>query len=252
MRKVTNYINEKFTEDSDPINDLGIGMLYKKRNFETDEDAVDFMIEVLPYILKTEKIPDDVVYPKGHSNAFNYKYFEKISNYITLYINVLDKFHVGVFSSLYTKLLQMGYPKGKIKESLNEKFTEDSDPGMDRLIEKFIKEELKNDRRYRTSLCRLIAACALRNRYDFVEHLVKNKKVNVNCNLHVPLRSCAYVENYKMCNFLIKLGANLNDTINILEIQIAEMQYISGSEEKDKIILENLKELREEINKRKT
>ena len=253
MKIVRDYIVEKFTEDSDPIRDLGIGMLYKKRNFNTDEEAVDFMIEILPYILKTEKIPDDIIYPKGHSNAFNFKYFKEVAGYITLYIDVLDKYPGNVFAKLHHKLLEMGYPKGKIKESLNEKFTEDSDPisdmniGMDKLIEKFIKEELKNDRSYHTSPCRLLSACAIRDKYDFVEHLVKNKKVNINGILYVPLRSCAYNKNYKMCKFLIKLGADLNGAIHTLETHITEFHQYISSEEKDNIISKNLKELREKM-----
>lgn len=83
-------IYEKFTEDSDPIKDLGIG-LNVKRNFDNIEQMDQWIVDNLPYILETTKIPTDII--KSRGTWFPDKYDKKISNYITKYLAINNKTH---------------------------------------------------------------------------------------------------------------------------------------------------------------
>jgi len=78
-------INEKFTEDSDPIHDMGIG-LYVKRNFKSLEELFLFLYENLASILKRKKIPEDIFYVPNINTVYNWKYYDKIEKYCKNYI----------------------------------------------------------------------------------------------------------------------------------------------------------------------
>jgi hypothetical protein len=157
MRIATHYINEKFTEDSDPIKDMGIGVFYV-HNFKSRKQILNWLIYVLPNILETKQIPNDVINSEESRRSegfFKKEYYTKILRYFDKYILLNGGsrgFDPGLYcKDLYYRLLHMGYPKG-IKESLYEKFTEDSDPihdmniGLMYQIDEFIeKNDVDND-----------------------------------------------------------------------------------------------------------
>ena len=87
-KKVKENVNEKFTEDSDPIQDMNIG-LNVKRNFDTHKELDQWIVDKLPYILKMNEIPKDII--KSENKWFPDKYDEKIGEYITKYITVNNK-----------------------------------------------------------------------------------------------------------------------------------------------------------------
>jgi len=87
-KKVKENVNEKFTEDSDPISDMGIG-LNVKRNFDTHKELDQWIVDKLPYILKMNEIPKDII--KSENKWFPDKYGEKIGEYIIKYITVNNK-----------------------------------------------------------------------------------------------------------------------------------------------------------------
>ena len=76
------FLSEKFTEDSDPIHDLGIG-IYAKQDFKSNKEFLDFLLLVIPVILKTDKIPEDFI----RGGIVNEKYFITIDNYLEEYIS---------------------------------------------------------------------------------------------------------------------------------------------------------------------
>ena len=88
IKKVKENVNEKFTEDSDPIQDMNIG-LNVKRNFDTHKELDQWIVDKLPYILKMNEIPKDII--KSENKWFPDKYDEKIGEYITKYITVNNK-----------------------------------------------------------------------------------------------------------------------------------------------------------------
>ena len=88
MKIIREHINEKFTQDSDPISDMGIG-LNVKRNFDTHKELDQWIVDKLPYILKMNEIPKDII--KSENKWFPDKYSEKIGEYIIKYITVNNK-----------------------------------------------------------------------------------------------------------------------------------------------------------------
>jgi len=114
---IENPINEKFSEKSDPIKDMGIG-LYTIRNFENLNEIAEFIISIMPYILKTHKIPEDII----HSEAFilKQKYIKPLDNYIYKYIRlnneeITSAIDYKLFENMLSILAKRGfkYPKTK-------------------------------------------------------------------------------------------------------------------------------------------
>lgn len=114
MKLIREHLYEKFSEASDPIRDLDIG-LYSRRVFTTTENAVNFFIKHISNILETENIPEDII-----NNKKNYympsKYFNKLRDYFLKYIKVeSEKDNFFGFESfleyVIPKLVQLGYKK---------------------------------------------------------------------------------------------------------------------------------------------
>ena len=107
-------LNEKFVEDSDPVEDLGIGL-----NFSDLDKFTNFLIRKIPSILGTSNIPDDIIYPLDHRKYFNELYFHQLENYITNFVKFKGKnIEINQYietnylhDELYRKLIKMGYPK---------------------------------------------------------------------------------------------------------------------------------------------
>jgi hypothetical protein len=76
---------EKFSEDGDPIVDMGIGV-YTHRNFNNKEDFIDFLIKVIPIILGTDKIPENILHTDG--GVINKKMFQTIQDHLYKYYTV--------------------------------------------------------------------------------------------------------------------------------------------------------------------
>ena len=80
--KIEESINEKFTdEDSDPIQDMGIGLFYP-RVFKTREELVNYIILTLPYIYGGT-IPKTIL--KGGTGTLPNLVFHKICNFMKKY-----------------------------------------------------------------------------------------------------------------------------------------------------------------------
>jgi hypothetical protein len=144
------FINEKFSEDSDPIHDMGIGV-FAKHNFKTEQEILNWFWLVLPVIFGG-KIPEDIIYNTVDPGFLKEKYWDKYLNYLHKYIYLNGKeynpqweFNNAIHNALIRKGYKL-YPSFekefknshykdknylKINESLNEKFTEYSDPVQD-------------------------------------------------------------------------------------------------------------------------
>jgi hypothetical protein len=131
---IKEYINEKFTADSDPIKDLGIG-LYVIHNFSTYDDAFNWLHAHIAIILGSDEIPGDIVYPAGHHNIYRWKYYEILKKFSDKYIRINDNPNAHLIYDVAERLRKEGYPTETVletvKESLYEKFTADSDPIRD-------------------------------------------------------------------------------------------------------------------------
>jgi len=146
-KKVNKYerkkkVNEKFSEDSDPIRDIGIG-IYRSANYETANQAAKFLIKHLCTILKVDKIPNNII--KKHDDPLllqniNQKYWPILKEFMMNYIKTPDgrrelSFWSKILSEVLRLLRKKGYPK-----DVNEAFTEGGDPIRDMGIGVFVKK----------------------------------------------------------------------------------------------------------------
>jgi len=138
MKYVKEHIDEKFTDKSDPIHDMGIGIICE-RDFNSRDEFFDFLGRNLIYILKINELPKIfIVTNKTYSGGImRTKYYNKICKYINSYITINGKKYDNhtLFSiPELAKRLKTGvllttanrmHDAGKL---LTEKFISDSDP----------------------------------------------------------------------------------------------------------------------------
>lgn len=130
MNIVREYINEKFTEDTDPVRDIGIGIYYFDVQYYTVfglEEGIKK--EVKPYKLKCEILNTDHKYT-------TIRCIGKRNNLVK-FIKTIYSYNPSTANNLISKLKP-------ISESLLEKFKEESDPihDMDIGIKEAIKYKL--------------------------------------------------------------------------------------------------------------
>ena len=87
MKIVREHINEKFTEDSDPISDMGIG-IDKKRTFKTTSELTNWVYKHLAHILGTDKIPDDIIQDPTHYLKKQYIFIAKTNKTFLMFMNI--------------------------------------------------------------------------------------------------------------------------------------------------------------------
>jgi len=104
MKLVREHINEKFTEDSDPIHDMGIGLYH---NFENEYELEKWIAKNLPLILKTKDIPQDII--KSDDCWIKEKYFTKISMFMDKYLTVNGKGGEIAAHTIHELLKDKGY-----------------------------------------------------------------------------------------------------------------------------------------------
>ena len=174
---VKENLNEKFTEDSDPIVDMGIGIEEKLKKFAKKQNIDNYSttvktyydvllayaaeygeLELVKYLLKEKNADVHVVddFPlryaamNGHYDVAKYLLknikFELHNLYIALEW-AKEENHINII-----KLIEKYLRRKKVKESVNEKFTEDSDPiedldiGLKAMIKKwFISNRATED-----------------------------------------------------------------------------------------------------------
>lgn len=159
MKLVREHINEKFHEESDPIHDMGIG-IFSVKNFNSIEEAVNFIYSVFPGILKTNVIPEDII--ELQSKTYKWEYYWEFIHYCEKYVKINGDSAVlnnRLFSQIYIvlqkKLCNKGFGKNydnhktpdPYKNHIFEKFVQDSDPIKDMeigLINRYFKIHINN------------------------------------------------------------------------------------------------------------
>ena len=97
-----------FERGGDPKKILGIGNIYRKQTFENINELADYLIIILPELLKTKSIPRNII--KSPSFYINIKYLSTVSDYLNKYADVSTYANDrGIFQTLSEKLKQMGY-----------------------------------------------------------------------------------------------------------------------------------------------
>jgi hypothetical protein len=125
--QLVEHLNEKFTDESDPIKDLGIG-IYCHKDFKNIEDMHEWLYTIGPNLLKIDKMVD--IISKDSDHVLIPEYFHKLKAYLKEYLTINGKIpdylEVDDFRDLIYRKNDM-----KKRKSVNEKFTEDSDPIAD-------------------------------------------------------------------------------------------------------------------------
>lgn len=112
MKLVREHINEKFSEESDPIRDMGIG-IYVKRHFNNEKDLHDFLYYADIFLITLGLDESYYRYPNKLLNYYlENKDMEKAEDYFDNYlsygdgkIRVWNHFHMPNFIH-YLKLKQ--------------------------------------------------------------------------------------------------------------------------------------------------
>jgi hypothetical protein len=135
------FIYEKFTADSDPIKDMGIGLYNQiKKHYQK---FLDELYELGQRFKENREIDILLYFAVVDSNIKYVKHLLELgANVHAKRINVLDACNDGEI----LKILKEHIKKEKLKKSISEKFVEDSDPihDMGIGINKIIKDCIKN------------------------------------------------------------------------------------------------------------
>ena len=76
-----------FERGQNPLTSLGVGILNSTKDVNSSEELIDWLIQILPILLKTKKIPSDIISQEGC--YINNKYFNIIAIYIDKKINYI-------------------------------------------------------------------------------------------------------------------------------------------------------------------
>ena len=80
------FVFEKFTEDSDPVHDMGIGLIH---DFNSSVEMHNWLADNLHIILGSETIPDNIINEQGY--YIRYEYYTKIKEFYRKYLSVNGK-----------------------------------------------------------------------------------------------------------------------------------------------------------------
>jgi hypothetical protein len=236
--RLVESLNEKFTEDSDPIEDMGIG-IYKKIDFETIKEMFEWLDKIIGVFSEDpDYFPEDILSDGGNNTSYyiNRKYYQKILDYIEKYVtikgiyvdaekNVLKNFHY------FLKAKHPELESWLIKESINEKFTEDSDPindlgiGMMYQIKQFIdKLNITTQKCNNISISdnqEVFDNCIRYDELKFAKYLLEKYKSDINLiyDNYWLLRHCVWQEKWNAALFLIDNGVNIDKCIDLVEKQ---------------------------------
>jgi hypothetical protein len=130
------HVNEKFSEEGDPVHSMGIG-LYGPHDFKSQKAMDMFIAEMLSAILKIKNLPENIL---NDTNSSYYLYFKvnlesklnRLAKYVQKYLTVNSKPQVVNYEQVHVALKKL-HPelqswmcddKGNM---INEKFKEDTD-----------------------------------------------------------------------------------------------------------------------------
>jgi hypothetical protein len=244
---IKEHINEKFTDDSDPIRDLRIGAFKRKMTFTDKDEYISTLLSLLPLILGTKEIPKDII---ASSNNYIFSpYYHTISAYVGNYFTFEDSKNVKAFHDiewcflLRTELRRMGFEHFTYNEDLklnvNEKFSGDSDPITDMgigtigAIRNFCKPYInhmgKSGRQHKFNLDvidDLLLMCIKAKNHEYAKYLLDHGAdvhydgPSSTPGLEIPLRYAFFYNDIKMIDLLMKYGADIKKSIYDNELDI--------------------------------
>jgi hypothetical protein len=110
------FIFEKFTDESDPIHDLGIG-IYSPHTFKTNKDLYEFLYNIMPSMFHVER-PIDLV-SKHAKLYFTGNTLIELRKYINTYVTMYSESQWWSFDvpAFHTYLIHRHIKENKKKEN---------------------------------------------------------------------------------------------------------------------------------------
>jgi len=231
-------IYEKFTQDSDPIHDMGIGIEHFRKIWAKHASDIGIINSI--QFEKKYKIPKEYQWWPGSVPDITYIIFKTLDDAargedlqkafysICKIEGALGKKHLK-FRIYTAKILQKHFsasvdPYFRKKKKLNEKFIEDSDPIADMNIGfvSHVKSELAkiiNDpeywlgKKYNSKNENLIWLCIRYEKFEWAKILIKNKignsaAISACAGLNHALQWAVYHKHIPLIKLLLKAGAN--------------------------------------------
>jgi ankyrin repeat protein len=230
MKIVREHINEKFVEDSDPVADMGIGIRAQISKFMKEINEEDTDENALAECAKAGKLDwvKFLIAAGAHVHFINdyalrwasrNGHLEIVKELLKAGADVhtdndwalryaSDNGHLEVVKVLRDHIAkEKKVKKRTVRESLNEKFVEDSDPvadmgiGIEVQIDKFMAK-IKEHESW------TLVRCAQYGKLEWVKFLI-NKGVNVNRFNDAALRLAASHGHLEVVKELLKAGADV-------------------------------------------
>jgi len=206
VKLVREHINEKFTEDSDPINDMGIGIAeLMKRDYEKIRGLSLF--EMSEILFGNKDYPREsffilrLIKACIKNNNFSINFIYKLFIYEVRYLGEEREYEKGLIKHL-KDLYDLNF-------SLHEKFMENSDPitdmgiGIIHQIEEWITNNTPYDIRDKQDY---IWICAKYGKTKFVEYLIK-AGVDVHEGNDLAIRRAVQNDHVEIVKLLLDAGA---------------------------------------------
>ena len=232
-------IYEKFTDESDPIRDLGIGVsdeLIKK--YISSLGLGSFPKENYLWICAKEGKTSYVKYLIDNGEnvheyddvafrwACKFGHVETVKALLDAGANIHAFSDEGIHyaraledKTLYKMIMKYKRRKNKIKESLNEKFTDDSDPikdmgiGIKYAIKDFVENHdtrnLYRDKRWGTGKEDYLWICARAGKTSFVEYLLSTGEYDIHDRDDFAFRWACKYNCIATVKVLLNAGANI-------------------------------------------
>jgi hypothetical protein len=207
LKIVREYINEKFSDASDPIRDMGIGIK------SWDDLKAGDTLQITDYINNDHPIGAyiyiiNIAHFRTGDIQLDYEQFYDKKPFMKRGWRIGDNYLKTHFRIVHPS---------ELKESINEKFTKEGDPiedmgvGIKTQFDKWIKEIKEKDTQDISiySPDGLLRTCVSLNKIEFIDYVVNTLKANINFDDGSPLRIAAFKHHYDIGLLLLKMGADI-------------------------------------------
>ena len=219
-------VNEKFTEKSDPLKDMGIGArkIWKEHYKILTEFAP--VVTYKDYFEDKGRGSNEFISPKIYWLFNTLKYMIKDYSPKMAFEKARKESEEAFEPEYWRKQIRKEVADSlkkhfsvDVNESVNEKFTQESDPirdlgiGIKAEFNKWLTEYMNahKDTQYnRDNPNGLLILCAYKNQARFIEYLITQEGANPNHDSAAALRSAAFNDNVEAGVLLVKLGAKIN------------------------------------------
>ena len=266
MKYVREHINEKFSEDSDPVHDMGIGIrnfwektLQKERKLTNVESSIKYFGGNAGYEDEAwcvYKVAKEVINSKCTSSKDVQEIAENALNVLIFGAGYADiNLHkvIEALNDVWKMDVKIFTPKNPHKwKNIYEKFSEDSDPihdmgiGMIKQIRNWlISKNVKPD--FKDEVNEILAAVCEYDKIEYLEFLLSSNILNKTYeDLINACGNAAYEDKMDICKIFIRYGVNIDDVLEEFHIRNCPISHKNLLKLKGNIEFESVNEKFEE------